>query len=56
VSLHIGGRAGAVLKALVCWFTVKQLANEARKPGRPSIVSFGADHSRQERLRGKVEA
>lgn len=56
VSLHIGGRTGAALKALVCWLTVKQLAGEARKPGRASVATFAADHSRHERLRGKVEA
>jgi NADH dehydrogenase FAD-containing subunit len=56
VPVHIGGRAGAALKALVCWLTVKQLASEARKPGRASIATFAADRSRQERMRGKVGA
>lgn len=56
VPLHVGGRAGATIKALVCWLTVKQLAHEARKPGRASIATFAADRSRQERMRGKVEA
>jgi hypothetical protein len=56
VPLHVGGRAGAAIKALVCWLTVKQLAGEARKPGRASIATFAADRSRQERTRGKVEA
>ncbi|MDX3458359.1 FAD-dependent oxidoreductase [Streptomyces sp. ME02-8801-2C] len=31
--LHIGGRTGAKVKELVCRLTVKQLVNEARKPG-----------------------
>lgn len=32
-SLYLGGRLGAKLKEFVCKQTVKQLANEARKPG-----------------------
>jgi hypothetical protein len=31
--LHLGGRTGAKVKELVCKLTVKQLVNEARKPG-----------------------
>lgn len=31
--LHLGGRTGAKVKELVCRLTVKQLVNEARKPG-----------------------
>jgi NADH dehydrogenase FAD-containing subunit len=31
--LHLGGRTGAKVKELVCQLTVKQLVNEARKPG-----------------------
>ena len=30
---YVGGRLGAKLKAFVCWGTVKQLTDEARKPG-----------------------
>ncbi|NUP75658.1 MAG: FAD-dependent oxidoreductase [Sinomonas sp.] len=33
IGLYAGGRTGAMLKALVCWGTVKQLGDEARKPG-----------------------
>ncbi|MFI9168417.1 NAD(P)/FAD-dependent oxidoreductase [Streptomyces lincolnensis] len=31
--LHVGGRTGAKVKELVCRLTVKQLVDEARKPG-----------------------
>ncbi|MEU9329210.1 FAD-dependent oxidoreductase [Streptomyces canus] len=31
--LHVGGRTGAKVKELVCKLTVKQLVDEARKPG-----------------------
>ncbi|GGW87935.1 FAD-dependent oxidoreductase [Streptomyces galilaeus] len=31
--LHLGGRTGAKVKELVCKHTIKQLVNEARKPG-----------------------
>ncbi|WP_327723143.1 NAD(P)/FAD-dependent oxidoreductase [Streptomyces europaeiscabiei] len=31
--LHLGGRTGARVKELVCKLTIKQLVNEARKPG-----------------------
>ncbi len=31
--LHLGGRPGAKLKEVICRYTIKQLANEARKPG-----------------------
>ncbi|MGJ5797784.1 NAD(P)/FAD-dependent oxidoreductase [Streptomyces europaeiscabiei] len=31
--LHVGGRTGAKVKELVCRLTIKQLVNEARKPG-----------------------
>ncbi|WP_328222979.1 NAD(P)/FAD-dependent oxidoreductase [Streptomyces sp. NBC_00310] len=31
--LHLGGRTGAKVKELVCRHTIKQLVNEARKPG-----------------------
>jgi NADH dehydrogenase FAD-containing subunit len=44
---HVGGRAGATLKALVCWGTVKQLRDEARKPGS---LSWGWSSNDQRRL------
>ena len=31
--LHLGGRTGAKVKEFVCRHTIKQLVNEARKPG-----------------------
>ncbi len=31
--LHLGGRTGAKVKEFVCKHTIKQLVNEARKPG-----------------------
>ncbi len=43
----IGGRAGAKLKQVVCWGTVKQLAFEARHPGSFSIPSMFADGGRR---------
>jgi NADH dehydrogenase len=33
LGLYVGGRPGATVKELVCWGTVKQLVDEARKPG-----------------------
>lgn len=56
VRFYVGGRAGAVLKAFVCWGTVKQLGIEARKPGLLTVPSWAADSSRREQLREKVEA
>jgi NADH dehydrogenase FAD-containing subunit len=55
VRFYVGGRAGAALKALVCWATVKQLGIEARKPGLLSVPDWAADHSRRDALRTKVE-
>ncbi|MEU8352785.1 MULTISPECIES: NAD(P)/FAD-dependent oxidoreductase [unclassified Streptomyces] len=48
---HLGGRAGARLKELVVEHTVKQLAYEARKPGRRS--RWAKDGRRQELLRSQ---
>lgn len=56
IGLHLGGRAGAGLKELVCRQTVQQLAYEARKPGvrtwtvkdprRAELLRLRADVSR----------
>lgn len=43
---HVGGRPGAKLKAIVCWGTVKQLADEADKPGSLSW-GWSKDDKRQ---------
>ncbi|MEV6923449.1 FAD-dependent oxidoreductase [Dactylosporangium sp. NPDC051485] len=53
---HVGGRAAAKIKELVCWGTVKQLAIEARRPGAISIPSWMADGTRGERLRAEERA
>ncbi len=50
----VGGRAGAKLKAIVCWGTVKQLADEARKPGSLSW-GWSKDNKRQHLLQAKPE-
>ncbi|MFF1879240.1 NAD(P)/FAD-dependent oxidoreductase [Leifsonia sp. NPDC058230] len=43
----LGGRAGAGLKQLVCWGTVKQLTDEARKPGSLTWAWSKDDKRRQ---------
>jgi NADH:ubiquinone reductase (H+-translocating) len=55
VRFYIGGRVGAAIKQFVCWGTVKQLSIEASKPGLLTVPAWAGDHSRQERLRAKVE-
>ena len=50
----LGGRPGAKLKAIVCWGTVKQLADEAHKPGSLSW-GWSKDDKRQQLLRAKRE-
>jgi NADH dehydrogenase FAD-containing subunit len=52
MGLHVGGRPGAKLKQLVCWGTVKQLADEARKPGSLSW-SWAKDDQRRQLLQAK---
>ncbi|WP_069161269.1 NAD(P)/FAD-dependent oxidoreductase [Nocardia altamirensis] len=47
---HLGGRAAAALKELVCWSTVKQLGMEARKPGSFRIPAWATDKKRREVL------
>lgn len=57
--LYVGGRAGAQLKELVCWGTVKQLAIEARRPGTFFVPGWAADPTRPQRLlaeRGEAPA
>jgi NADH dehydrogenase len=51
---YLGGRAGAKLKAIVCWGTVKQLADEAHKPGSLSW-GWSKDDKRQLLLQAKHE-
>jgi NADH dehydrogenase FAD-containing subunit len=47
VWFHLGGRAAAKLKEIVCASTVKQLTDEANKPGSHSIPGWIADGNRQ---------
>ncbi len=54
--LHVGGRPGAKLKEFVCWGTVKQLADEARKPGSLKWASAEDDERRQSPRAGRGEA
>jgi NADH dehydrogenase len=46
----VGGSAGARLKELVCWSTVKQLTWEARRPGTASVPSWVVDRTRGARI------
>lgn len=48
--LHVGGRPGAKLKEFVCTHTVKQLADEARKPGSHT---WAKDDGRHELIAAK---
>ncbi|MGD1218356.1 NAD(P)/FAD-dependent oxidoreductase [Streptomyces krungchingensis] len=50
MRVHVGGRAGAKLKQLVCWGTVKQLVDEAHKPGSLSWA-WAKDDTREQALR-----
>jgi NADH:ubiquinone reductase (H+-translocating) len=52
MRLYLGGRPGAKLKEFVCWGTVKQLADEARKPGSLSWA-WSKDDKRQQLLQAK---
>jgi NADH:ubiquinone reductase (H+-translocating) len=51
IGLYLAGRQGAKLKEYVCKLTVKQLANEARKPG--SRYQWVKDDKRQQLLQAK---
>ena len=51
--VHLGGRAGAKLKELVCWGTVAQLRMEARKPGLYVVPRWTTDGRRPERVQAK---
>ncbi|GAA5020161.1 NAD(P)/FAD-dependent oxidoreductase [Streptomyces siamensis] len=55
MRLHVGGRAGAKLKQLVCWGTVKQLVDEAHKPGSLSWA-WAKDDTREQSLRALRDA
>lgn len=50
MPFHIGGRSGAKLKQLICWGTVTQLTDEARKPGSLSWA-WAKDNRREQLLR-----
>ncbi len=50
VWFHLGGRAAAKLKEFVCVSTVKQLADEARQPGKHSVPGWAKDGTRQQVL------
>ena len=47
VGLHLAGRAGARVKEVVCRGTVRQLALEARRPGRTSPPRWAGDPRRR---------
>jgi len=51
MGLYLAGRQGAKLKEYICKLTVKQLANEARKPG--SRYQWVKDDKRQQLLQAK---
>jgi NADH dehydrogenase FAD-containing subunit len=51
IWFHLGGRAAAKLKELVCVSTVKQLTDEARKPGSNSVPGWLTDSHRPQVLR-----
>lgn len=48
--VHIGGRAGARIKQIVCWGTIKQLEMEAARPGSTSLPAWATDRSRPARV------
>ncbi|GAA1566624.1 FAD-dependent oxidoreductase [Actinomadura kijaniata] len=48
IRFHVGGRTGARIKEFVVSHTIKQLADEARKPG--ARVLKGRDDSRRQRV------
>ncbi|MGW5118206.1 NAD(P)/FAD-dependent oxidoreductase [Streptomyces noursei] len=50
---HLGGRLGAKLKEFVCKGTVKQLADEGRKPGAYRLHKVFKEGRRQAELRGE---
>jgi NADH:quinone reductase (non-electrogenic) len=51
IRLYLGGQPGAKLKEYICKLTVKQLAQEARKPG--SRYQWVMDDKRQQLLQAK---
>jgi NADH dehydrogenase FAD-containing subunit len=56
-GLHLGGRLGAKLKEVICQGTVKQLADEAHKPGSLSVPGWLTDKNRPRQLQsGPSEA
>ncbi|MFI1704402.1 NAD(P)/FAD-dependent oxidoreductase [Streptomyces griseoruber] len=53
-GIHLGGRSGAKVKEFICKGTVKQLADEARKPGSYRLHKmFKEGRRRQEQLRAQ---
>jgi NADH dehydrogenase FAD-containing subunit len=53
-AVRIDGRAGAVVKEIVCWGTVKQLAIEARHPGATRLPAAFGDRQRRRMLASDV--
>jgi NADH dehydrogenase len=51
--VHLGGRAGARLKELVCWGTVQQLRLEARRPGLYFVPRWTTDPGRPEKVQAE---
>ena len=48
--VHIGGRAGALVKEVVCWGTVESLVLEARHPGATRLPAVFGDRGRRRML------
>jgi NADH dehydrogenase len=46
-GLYVAGWAGARLKQVVCWGTVKQLSWEARRPGLFALPGWATDRTRK---------
>ncbi|OLT13979.1 pyridine nucleotide-disulfide oxidoreductase [Actinomadura sp. CNU-125] len=53
VRFHLGGRAGARMKEFVCSHTIKQLTEEAHKPGARALKA--KDDTREQRVRDARE-
>jgi NADH:ubiquinone reductase (H+-translocating) len=56
LGFHVGGRTGAKVKKVICALTVKQLVNEAAKPGSFSWPSSKGDTRQWELAAQRAEA
>ena len=48
--MHVSGRAGAAVKAVVCWGTVESLTIEAKHPGATRLPAGFTDKERRRKL------